>query len=533
MGPRATRSSTARHRALAALALVVSLFVVPLVALPARGQEPPPPRVKVTAFKVDGNTLLTEAEIRAVVARYEGKTFTLPELKNVADALTRVYQGKGWFTVRVLVPTQEVSADGVVHLAVAQNKIGRFNVTGNRFYSARVVRNFFDDALKDPYPDRAKFERAVMLLNELIGMKASTVIEPGQAPDTVDVTIEVHDRNPLRFGVDYNNYGSAVNGYDRPGATVRWGNLTGNADELTMHGFTTLTAKSTVVGVFNYGLPVDHDGTRLNTFYTNSAFAVGGDLQPLDIRGSASIYGMMVTHPFIRSTTQNLDFQGGFIIQNIHNYLEGFQTSRDNLRELQAGFTSDFNDPNGRWFCGSHVTQDLGTTAGGMRPNDPQSSRAAGGGFFKWTIDAARVQRLTAHSFLLFRGSQQYPFEPLPTAEQVSLGGVDSVRGYRQAAYLGDGGYNLSLEYRLDLLTKSPDVLQAVAFVDHGGAYVMRPSPGELSSLSLTGTGLGFRFHPNEDITLNFDLGLPLGTNAVTRTQGRSLVPYIFFSYGF
>ena len=287
------------------------------------------------------------------------------------------------------------------------------------------------------------------------------------------------------------------------------------------------------MGVFSYGLPVDHDGTRIHTYYTNSAFAVGGNLQPLDIRGSASIYGALVTHPFVRSPAQNLDFQGGFVMQNIHNYLEGFQTSRDNLREIQAGFTSDFSDPSGRWFCGSHLTQDLGTAAGGMRPNDPQSSRAAGGGFLKWTIDAARVQRVNARSYFVVRGAQQVAFEPLPTAEQLSLGGVDSVRGYRQAAYLGDGGYNLSLEYRLDLLKKSPDVLQAVAFVDHGGAYVMRPSPGETSSVSLSGAGLGFRFHPNQDITVNFDLGLPIGTNVITRTQGRSLVPYIFSSWGF
>lgn len=364
-------------------------------------------------------------------------------------------------------------------------------------------------------------------------MKASTVIEPGATPNTVDITVSVEDTNPLRFGIDFNNYGSQQNGYNRPGASVRWGNLTGVGDELDLHGFTTLSPQGTTIGTFNYLLPVDSDGTKVSMYYSNAAFGVGAQLEPLDIRGSASVYGAQVLHPFVRSTTQNIDFQGGFLIQNIHNEVEGTENSRDFLREIVVGFTGDFLDPNGRWYTGAHLTQDMGTLLGGMASNDPLSSRMAGGGFDKWVLDAARIQRLNHDTYLIIRGSQQYVFQPMPVAEQFALGGVDTVRGYHQASYLGDGGYDTSVEFRWSVLARSPDALQLVCFFDHGGAYVLRPQAGEASSVDANGAGFGFRLHPNANMTLNFDLATPVGSNYLTRTQGRFIVPYIFFSNDF
>lgn len=515
------------------LAWVVALLLGLMVpgALRAAAQDAPA-RVRVSSFQVDGNTLLPQAEVQKALDPFQGKEMTLQGLKGVADALTLLYQKKGFMTVRVLVPQQTVGTDGVVKLHVVQNKMGRFKVSGNKHYSTPFLRWYFEDALKDEYPQREKFERAVLLLNEFSGLKASTVLEPGETPDTVDVTLAVEDRNPLRFSVDYNNYGSHFNGYNRPGAGVRWGNLTGNGDELIMHGFQTLASKGSLVGTFGYGIPVSDEGTRLTAFYSNAAFGVGQELEALDIRGKANVFGLMVLHPFIRRPGCNVDFQGGFVFQDIHNSLLGVQTSRDYLRELVVGATTDWTDQNGRWYAGLHMIQDFGPLVWGMNAGDVQSSRGVGGGFNKWTADLARVQRLSSRSMLILRGSSQAGFSALPTAEQYALGGVDSVRGYRQASYLGDGGYNLSAEFRLSPL-EDPDLFQVTAFVDYGHAYLVHPAPGEISPLDAAGAGIGFRVTPWKATTLNFDLGFPLGTNALTRAQGHGPVPYIYFTHEF
>ena len=107
------------------------------------------------------------------------------------------------------------------------------------------------------------------------------------------------------------------------------------------------------------------------------------------------------------------------------------------------------------------------------------------------------------------------------------------MRGYFQASYLGDSGYNVNAEFRYMPIAEHPETLAITAFVDHGAAWQLRAPPGSIPSIDLTGAGLGFRLNPTKDMTLNFDLGYPIGNNFLTRTQGRHLVPYIFFSNDF
>ncbi len=54
------------------------------------------------------------------------------------------------------------------------------------------------------------------------------------------------------------------------------------------------------------------------------------------------------------------------------------------------------------------------------------------------------------------------------------------------------------------------EILQLLAFVDHGGIYTVDPVFGEYSSAYLTSTGLGFRFYGPHNMSLSFDAGFPV-----------------------
>ena len=78
--------------------------------------------------------------------------------------------------------------------------------------------------------------------------------------------------------------------------------------------------------------------------------------------------------------------------------------------------------------------------------------------------------------------------QPLITNEQMSQGGMDSVRGYPQAEYVGDQGYFVNVELRLPpyglqelrvpyVDKPLKDVMQLALFFDHGEATVNRFCP--------------------------------------------------------
>ena len=89
--------------------------------------QPTPPRaepdrqaasLKVRRFELEGNTLLTEEDIRKVFDVYEGKSLTLADMKEAAADLTSIYQRKGYYLVRALIPEQDFSSDVVRMLVV-------------------------------------------------------------------------------------------------------------------------------------------------------------------------------------------------------------------------------------------------------------------------------------------------------------------------------------------------------------------------------------------------------------------------------
>jgi hemolysin activation/secretion protein len=119
----------------------------------------------------------------------------------------------------------------------------------------------------------------------------------------------------------------------------------------------------------------------------------------------------------------------------------------------------------------------------------------------------------------------------LVPAEQKSLGGMDSVRGFPERIVLGDDGASGTLEFRTPFvvpvtrllarlrdrtpearrlrLQETEERLQGVVFVD-GGYVANRESLGEKDSYTLWSSGLGFRYGYGPALQVRFDWGFPL-----------------------
>lgn len=509
-------------------ALLLVFLFVQLASL-ARAQ----PRVRVTDFRFDGNTVLPRGDLEAVLQDLKGQELSLEDLKGAADRVTDLYRKEGYFTVRAAVPAQDLK-DGVVRFEIIENRLGKISIEGNERYSTEFLRWFLEPLEGQDLPNEKLLKRQLLLLNEFPRLQASSVVQKGEEPGTVDLAIEVVDEHPTRFTLEYNNLGSRFVGRDRIGAILDLGNLSGHGDRLIVRGLRSLSTLGTTVATLNYSIPVNNLGTKASVLVSNAAYGVGRELEILDIRGEALVAGAFVTHPLVRQADWNLDFSAGLMYQNIDDRILGTSVSRDRLREVILGLSTDWSSGSGRNYANLRMTQDLGGAFSGMAPDDPLSSRQAGGGFNKWNVDLARIQQIDKHWYGIGRFSHQFANRPLPNAEQFALGGIDSVRGYTQAAYLGDAGYSVGAELRWQPLSgENLNLLSLVGFLDHGHAYLKRAAPGEIGQIDMTGAGFGIRLNLPEETTIRADIGWPIGNNAITQALGRDPVTYLWLSKTF
>lgn len=472
--------------------------------------EPEAERRLVEHFTVEGNTHLEEQEIRSILSHYEGRKLTFEEVKAAAADLTSIYQRKGFFLVRAYVPTQDFKSS-TVRLQVFEGKIGEVKVSGAEHYDPEFIRERFQVAIQDGQFRSEDFTRTLTLLNEFSDLEVKAVMLPGKAAGTADIDLQVKDKLPLHAGLDYNNYGTAATGQNRIALDVDAGNLLTQGDQLSVRGVLGFPSRQNTFYQAQYSLPVDLDGTSASFSYANGAFGVSQGLGAiLDVRGDADIYTFALSHAMDRDLDFNSNLGLTVAHKNIANNFFGGRVpfSHDQYTLARLSYMCDWRGPSGRTILQSSVSQGLGGTSAG----DPLSSRAgAGANFTRFNVDLARIHRLDDGLYGVLRGSVQYATAPLFVGEQFAMGGPDTVRGYSQAEMLGDSAYLIGAELRWSPFAENLDAFQMAFFVDHGGVRLRNRQPGDLAfGNSLTGAGLGFRWHLAEQTNLRVDVGFPL-----------------------
>ncbi|MBS2038543.1 ShlB/FhaC/HecB family hemolysin secretion/activation protein [bacterium] len=469
-------------------------------------------RIRVERFVLpEFGSMLSNEEAQRIVAPFQGQALSLGEVQKAADALTAELKNRGYFLARVLVPVQQLE-NGQVRLEVLNGSIGQISVEGNEYYSSEFIRGFVEDGLG---PDRtmteADLQRKLLLLNENSDLKVTAYLQPGRGAGQADLSLQTEDSLPLHGGIGYDNFGTTFTNVHRLTPHLEVGNLVQDGDNLTVRYLFGLPDNRSSFLQTSYSTPVDNDGTRLSFSYANGASTLGQQLEVLDIRGRANIYSASLYRPLVRTITQSQDLLVTYSYKDLNNTLLGTPTGKDRYHSLRLGYVGNFADDDGRLLIQAAVTQGLA----GSRLDDSFARPGVRVGFTKLNLDTARIQNFSDSFYLFLRAGGQWSPSPLFTAEQYALGGIDSVRGYNQAQFLGDQGYSVSAELRWLPFEERRDV-QFSAFLDHGGARLLQPQPGTTSSANLTGAGLGVRFDVGAAAQLRLDVGWPLspGNNA-------------------
>jgi hemolysin activation/secretion protein len=166
-------------------------------------------------------------------------------------------------------------------------------------------------------------------------------------------------------------------------------------------------------------------------------------------------------------------------------------------------------------FVAVTTAQVLHHSDGGTFGVDALGSTVTGDGigdsvFFAWLAQAQYVRRIgQTDNLLILRAAGQIAIDALPPLEQFSIGGFDTVRGYRENRVVADNGLVATVEVQIPLLRKSGrNIVTLAPFFDCGYAND-NSSPSATRTEFISSIGAGILLNPDPHLSMQLYYGHP------------------------
>lgn len=484
-------------------------------------------------IQLEGVTAYPQTELAKIYEGYIGTEIRLTDIYAISQSITRKYRDDGYLITQSVIPQQTID-DGIVTIRVVEGYIDQVFVRDDSDSLAAQRLRGLADQLKKSNPLKAEdLERWLLLVNDLPGVGARSIISPSQtAVGGADITI-IPTYDPYEFSFAVDNYGSKFLGPVQLSAAAQFNNLFNVADMIKAQFVTTPTNDELIYGAVSYDMPINDYGTRLALDFTHSDTEPGHTLEIFEVEGYSTNLGLEVTHPFVRSRNQNLfgSLRFDYRMLSSENIVDSVDRD-ETVPAIRAGV--DYNVFDNLWrpavnemsFTVSHGLDIFNASQKGdntlTRANgDPQYTKAE--------LELSRLQTLTSNVNLLMGVRGQLADGPLLSSEEFGVGGRSFGRGYDSSEIIGDHGVAAKLEVQWNNPVSSDlfNNYQLFGFYDVGRVWNDDETVANIQRASLASTGFGMRADVTDNISGEVMATIPLTRDVqTTGTQH----PRYFFS---
>ncbi|MEM7727468.1 MAG: ShlB/FhaC/HecB family hemolysin secretion/activation protein [Cyanobacteria bacterium P01_A01_bin.45] len=487
-------------------------------------QETPPLRdipqtIQVREFKVLGSTIFSKKQIDRVIQEFLNRPLTIAQLYQVRSAITQLYVKAGYITSGAYIPPQKFT-DGVLEIQIIEGKLEDIEVRGNRRLKSSYIRSRLRASTKQPL-NRDRLLQALQLLQldpliENLSAELATGTNPGESL----LQIRVKEVNTFNTTLTLDNARSTSVGSFRREIQISEANLLGIGDGISAEYVNT---DGSDAFNFNYTIPINpQNGTITISYGFSDNNVIEEPFSILDIESDSRYYELAFRQPITR--TPNEEFALGVILSRRESqalYLDEFgeqlpfpvsgadDEGRTKVNALR--FFQDWTHRDAQQVFALRSQFSIGFDGLNSTTNQglPDTS------FYAWRLQAQWVRLLARDTLFLLRSDLQFADRPIVAFEQFGLGGVQSVRGYRQDALLKDNGIFASAEVRIPIVRfrQKNNLLQLTPFVDFGSGWNRSGRQDDNSSLdtnTLLSLGLGVRLQLQDYLTARVDWGIPL-----------------------
>jgi hemolysin activation/secretion protein len=484
-------------------------------AQPAARSEP---RFTIQRFDIQGARSVPAATLRAALASLTGPGKRFTDIENALQVVREVYERAGISAMQVFIPEQALE-EGIVRLEVEELKVEKVEISGAKVRSAENIRRAVPSLQVGSTPVDTVLASELRLANENPAREMQVTFRTEEDEKLTGV-LRVADRPSLVSQASLDNTGSGSTGKYRLGAVMQHSNLLdrdivgtlqlqtspGHEDEVQ------IASMSLRAPWYRAGLTFDASLTSSSVDSGTIKTAAGDYL----ISSSGLNVGLKVTRLLPRWGEWEPRVTAGWDLKHVDSRVTAAEGGSSSLvpdiwlRPVSVLLAAQRRDD--KTAIAAQVN---------LARNVPGSGRSAASVFAEpglraganpdYTVLRAQVAvtwDLGPQGSVTAQWNGQWTRDLLVPAEQFSIGGIGSVRGFNGRGATGDVGQRVGVEWSSN-----------------------RPLPEETARTTLAGAGVGLRLTWRDQLSLRADLGV-VAEGAQLARRGEYFL-HVSLSYAF
>lgn len=468
--------------------------------------------VEIKKININNTTVFEEKDFEDLIEPYLNSCNGFKNLSNLRDKISNRYIDKGYVTSRAYFKAQDLS-DGIVDIEILEGKIEK--IEGENVNPSNLYITYENEVL-----NLRDVEVAVQQAQRLQSQKVNLQLIPGSKVGYTIVKIIGENNSPVYYGnIGMNNFGTKKTGKYLISSLLNYENLFDINDivSLNINGTdNTNKDNNNKLGTdLSYSFPIGR--ALLNFDYSYSKYKqLNKDEfnQSFQSDGSTNSFSFGVDYKLYHSQRHTFDLISSVEKKSNKNFLNDVKLELQSydLPILNLGVKHSYLGDGYDYYSKFIVSKGLAESQDNFAKQETD--------FTKYVLDLGYNKYFDTKNNLKFASTlrSQYSNNYLYGTEEISMGGIYSVRGFNNSGLSGNTGFynrnELSLQYSVDTIKISPYI-----GLDFG--YVKEDIHNIFGTIN--GDAIGTRFSW-ENTNLEIFFNAPLKDTSFTKEDSENFI---------
>lgn len=466
---------------------------------------------QIDEIEIRDNGLLPSKEIQSIKSNYESKCINADDINNFLRKLTNIYVREGFITTIPYIPEQNLKSKKLI-IEVKKGHIEEIKYKSNR----RFDQTHILPINKQNTLNLRDLEQSVDQFGRLKSDKTKIEVIPGKEPGSSVVYVDDEITKAFDLNTSIDNYGSKNKGSLQGTTAITAKNLFKSNDQFSIsHRQSLNDPKIKYSRVYSGGISIPYNYHNLDFNVSHSEYRnyIEANKQRFRNHGVSRVHKFSINSVIHRDGVSKTFSNFAFGHEKYNNFIDDnkIEISSYRIDKIQAGINHQRRLKSSVLGIGATYTggfnKDFKKGLGSAYKPKPKFHKLNYNLF--WLKPMKMKPNYFAPKFTTFIQGQ-FSGQRLVGSEKFSLGGISTIRGYKENIENADNGILIRNELSLGFVSKEKvSILEEVEFFN--SIDIGRFSNFEEKTISGMMYGYSFGLRNTKGI-VNFDLtiGVPL-----------------------